>query len=62
MVILGRSLSLAPVMTRKSIHVSRAPESSFHPEERAVESLNRQLYWFDWFPNGDGEAIPPDAK
>jgi dipeptidyl aminopeptidase/acylaminoacyl peptidase len=27
-----------------------------------VESLNWQLYWFDRFLNGNGNAMPPDAK
>ena len=27
-----------------------------------VESLNWQLYWFDRFLNGNGNAVPPDAK
>ncbi len=27
-----------------------------------VESLNWQLYWFDRFLNGNGSAVPPDAK
>ena len=27
-----------------------------------VESLNWQLYWFDRFLNGNGNATPPDAK
>jgi dipeptidyl aminopeptidase/acylaminoacyl peptidase len=27
-----------------------------------VESLNWQLYWFDRFLNGNGSAVPPNAK
>src|SRR5712692_10456873 len=27
-----------------------------------IESLNWQLYWFDRFLNGNGNAVPPDAK
>jgi dipeptidyl aminopeptidase/acylaminoacyl peptidase len=27
-----------------------------------VESLNWQLYWFDRFVNGNGDAVPPDMK
>jgi dipeptidyl aminopeptidase/acylaminoacyl peptidase len=27
-----------------------------------VESLNWQLYWFDRFLNGNGNAVPPNAK